>query len=282
MTIKGTSVLMGALFSLAIVCLAVAYPSVFPTGTTIYKPSESYSSYILISDHSSMGNHSSAKVRAESMIPDDIRLIDMNGKVVHTWKVVPYFNKRSRLLPNGHLLYVGPEETIIEYDWDGNVVWTHKGIASVNDMRWLPSNNRLLIAHEPLPDEYQKQVEDVEISPWWKPRKRGTVEKQLGADIYEVTPDNDVVWEWHAYEHLDVNRFSPVTPEGDWLHMNSIAPLPENKWFDGGDERFRPGNIIINPRNIDTLYIVDKETGKIVWSGPMSTKAGCRIATSQK
>ena len=121
--------------SLLTAALAVAYPTIFPTGTTIYKPDEAHSSYILISDHASHGNHPSAKVRAEGVIPDDVRLIDMNGQVVHTWKVTPYFNKRSRLLPNGHLLYVGAQETILEYDWDGNVVWSHEGIASVNDLR---------------------------------------------------------------------------------------------------------------------------------------------------
>jgi outer membrane protein assembly factor BamB len=260
--------------SVALACLAAAYPSVYPTGTTIYKPTEAYSSYILVSDHSNLGNHSSAAVRAESIVPDDVRLIDMNGNVVHSWKVVAYFNKRSRLLPNGHLLYVGPDKTIYEYDWDGNIVWTHQGIDSVNDLRWLPNNNRLLIAHEPIPEEYQRQVRDVEIAPWWKPRKRGSEEIQLGADIYEVTTEGEIVWEWHAYDHLDVNRFSPVTPEGDWLHMNSTAPLPENKWFDDGDERFRPGNILINPRNIDTVFIVDKETKEIVWEWTHNYKGG--------
>lgn len=130
--------------------------TIFPTGTTIYKPSEVYSSYILISDHSSMGNHPKAKIRETSAdkVPDDIRLIDMNGNVVHTWKVDPYFNKRSRLLSNGNLVCVGLNKTITEYDWDGNIVWTHQGIGSVNDMRILPNNNRLLIAHEPLPEEF--------------------------------------------------------------------------------------------------------------------------------
>ncbi len=89
------------------------------------------------------------------MSPGDVRLIDMNGNVVHTWQVEPYFNKRSRLQPNGNLVYVGPNKTIYEYDWDGNVVWTHEGIGSVNDMRVLPNNNRLLIAHEPVPPEFQ-------------------------------------------------------------------------------------------------------------------------------
>ena len=145
---------------LTLACLSFLTPqdttgqTVFPTGTTIYSPAEAYSSYILISDHSAVGNHPSARVRAEGSgaSPGDVRLIDMNGNVVHRWEVVPYFNKRSRLLPSGNLVYVGPNKTIYEYDWDGNVVWTHEGIGSVNDMRVLPNNNRLLIAHEPIPE----------------------------------------------------------------------------------------------------------------------------------
>ncbi len=131
--------------------------TIFPTGTTIYKPDEAYSSYILISDHTSVGNHPNAKVREEGAgkFPDDIRLIDMNGNLLHTWKVDPYFNKRSRLLPNGNLVCVGLNKTIIEYDWDGKVVWTHQGIGSVNDLRVLRNNNRLLLAHEPMPEASQ-------------------------------------------------------------------------------------------------------------------------------
>jgi len=65
--------------------------TIFPTGTTIYKPAEAYSSYILIADHSAIGNHPSTKTRAENAgtFPGDIRLIDMNGNVVHTWEVKP-------------------------------------------------------------------------------------------------------------------------------------------------------------------------------------------------
>ena len=32
---------------------AIAYPTVYPTGTTIYDPDAAHSSYILISDHAS-------------------------------------------------------------------------------------------------------------------------------------------------------------------------------------------------------------------------------------
>jgi len=256
--------------------IAIAYPTIYPTGTTIYDPDEAYSSYLLISDHTDKGNHPSAAVRAQGVPPADVRLIDMNGNVVHTWKVEAYFNKRSRLLPNGHLVYVGPDKKIIEYDWDSNIVRQHQGIGSMNDMRVLENGNWLLLAHDPIPDSAQEKVEDVtdKIAPWWEPRLRGSVEHQQGADIFEVNPDGEVVWEWHAHDHLDLNLFSPLTPEDDWLHANSIQPLPENKWFDAGDERFRPGNIILNARNINTMYIIDKQTGEVVWEGTHHYKGG--------
>jgi len=267
-------VLSAALTSLALGFVAWAYPTIFPTGTTIYKPDEAHSSYILISDHSAVSNHPDPKVRAESSPPDDVRLVDMNGTLIHSWKVAPNFNKRSRLLPNGHLVYAGPNKTIYEYDWDGNVVWTHEGIGSMNDMRVLKNGNRLLLAHDPIPEEFQRQVEDIEIAPWWKPRKRGSEETQQSADIFEVNAEGETVWEWHAYNHLDLNRFSPATPEGDWLHANSVAPLPENHWYDAGDQRFKPGNILLNARNIDTMYIIDKDSKEVVWEGTHDYKGG--------
>ena len=174
--------------SSAFVYFVFGHPTIFPTGTTIYKPEECYNSYILVSDYASHGNHPSAKIRVKSEVPGDVHLVDMNGTVVHTWNVVPSNNKRCRLLPNGHLLYAGPEKMIYEYDWDGNIVWTHEGIGSINDMRWLPNNNRLLLAHEPLPEEYQKQVKDVGISPWWSPRSRPRSNKTRCCSGRSVNP----------------------------------------------------------------------------------------------
>ena len=256
--------------------VAFGYPTVYPTGTTIYDPDNAYGSYILVADHNDRSNHPSAAARTEGQVPGDIRLIDMNGNVVHTWNVVPYFNKRARVLENGHLLYAGPDKRVIQYDWDSNIVWEHKGIGSVNDLRILPNGNRLLIAHEPIPQSAQGKVEDVseKIAPWWGPRMRGSEERQQGGDIFEVNLNGEVVWEWHAHDHLDLNLFSPLTPLNDWLHMNSIAPLPENKWYDAGDKRFKPGNILINPRNINMMYIVDKQTGSVVWEGTHNYKGG--------
>ena len=56
---------------------------------------------------------------------------------------------------------------------------------------------------------------------------------------------------------------------GDWMHINSISLLGPNRWFDGGDERFHPDNIIWSGRSTNIIAIIDKKTGKIVWQiGP--------------
>jgi len=263
----------GTLASLVFSYTAFAYPSIYPTGTTIYKPYECYNSYVLLYLDNYQGNHPSNAISQKSKSLPIVELIDMNGNVVHTWHVAATYNRRCRLWPtNGHLLYsnTGAKE-IWEYDWNSNVVWTYK-MQSYNDLRWLPNNNRLINNHEPIPDEYQKKVKDHETL-WWGVRKR-SANRQRGAGIYEVTPDKKIVWEWHAHEHLDLNRYSPVTPKGDWIHMNTISPLPENKWYDQGDKRFKPGNILICPRNIDMIYIIDKESKKIVWEWTHDYKGG--------
>lgn len=56
---------------------------------------------------------------------------------------------------------------------------------------------------------------------------------------------------------------------GDWMHINSVSTLGPNKWFDMGDERFHPDNIIWDGRETNIMAITDKKTGKIVWQvGP--------------
>ena len=48
--------------------------------------------------------------------------------------------------------------------------------------------------------------------------------------------------------------------------MSTLGP---NKWYDQGDERFHPDNIIWDAREANIMAITDKKSGKIVWQiGP--------------
>ena len=50
----------------------------------------------------------------------------------------------------------------------------------------------------------------------------------------------------------------------DWLHVNSATYVGPNRWFDQGDRRFAPKNVIISSREASLLAIVGRD-GKIVW-----------------
>jgi hypothetical protein len=44
-----------------------------------------------------------------------------------------------------------------------------------------------------------------------------------------------------------------------------MAPIGPNKWFDAGDTRFHPDNIVIDSREASFIAIIEKKSGDIVW-----------------
>jgi hypothetical protein len=96
--------------------------------------------------------------------------------------------------------------------------------------------------------------------------------------VIEVTWDGEIVWEWIASEHIDELGFDAAaraaikTAPGfnaarggfDWLHLNSATYLGPNQWFDGGDSRFEPSNIIVSSRQASSMFIIGRD-GSVVW-----------------
>ncbi|MFV0438224.1 MAG: aryl-sulfate sulfotransferase [Desulfopila sp.] len=114
---------------------------------------------------------------------------------------------------------------------------------------------------------------------------------QLLSDaFYEVDPQGKVVWQWLSHEHVDQMGFdkaafkamqsyppadNPVAGRHkakgrpgtgyDWMHINALSYLGPNKWYDQGDARFHPDNVIFNSRDANLFAIVDRKSGDIVW-----------------
>lgn len=225
--------------------------------------------------------------------PEVIQLINTKGKVVHEWNNIDA--DRARLLPNGNLLVLHGSKNLIreepwvnlrtrvsEYDWEGNMVWSYNSDYVLHhDVQRLANGNTLLLQKVPVPKEYLARIKD--------PVRR-TIE--LKADrITEIDSSGKVVWQWDSWEHIDLNECGVRECPGkhtvddkdgefdiddfqDWTHLNTISVLPENKWYEQGDKRFKPGNIIIMPRNFWTIYLVDHETGEIVWQYQGDYKGG--------
>jgi len=278
-------------------CAAVASaaPSVYPTGTTIYDPDSTWNGYTVLSP---LGEPA-------------VVVIDMNGNVVKLWEgFVNSAGGPARILPGGHAISaVGanpPRQEslgLVQKNFEGNVVWefdrNERIETNAGEMIWA------------LRQHHDWQREDFPAgyySPEAQPSIQGsntlvlthtnhslpevTTERELIDDrIVEVTWDGEIVWEWIAGEHIDEFGFSdealgaiasaPGFGRGafDWIHINSATYLGPNRFFDAGDNRFAPNNVIISSRQASLVSIIDRD-GSIVWQlGPdySETEAQRRI-----
>jgi hypothetical protein len=253
---------MVAFYSLA--ASAFGDPSVYPTGVTIYDPARAFNCFVTFG------------------APDGkTHVIDMNGNEVHRWNHVgvPGEIIDPRLVggQRGHTLLqlqdtgdsrggIFPNKTVGELDWEGNTVWewgtqAPGGAARQNhDWARLPNGNTLLLVTVP------RVV-------------KGLGPKVLGDQgIYEVTPKGDLVWQWIAGDHLtefgfpqagmaflrEKTRRNPPEPWG-YLEINDMQSLGPNRWFDKGDKRFDPDNIMIDSRKGNVIMIIERKTGHVVW-----------------
>ena len=200
----------------------------------------------------------------------DAYLIDMEGNFLNRWAFHTRARVDAQLLENGNLLFaksapLTPESDfshprvggwgigggIVEVDWDGNQVWEHVDTKQ-NHAFWRCKNgNTIYCIHLVTPKEIAYKV---------KGGLPGTEDRGMmwNDGFREVNSDGEVVWEWNAADHLDpeTHPMCPVGLRGGWTHMNSIEEIPN-------------GDILTSMRNIDTICIVDRKTGKIKWEwGP--------------
>ena len=232
-------------------------------GTTYYDPMKCFNGYTLWSPLATvMEGADNAWDR-----PGEAHLMTMTGEIVHSWKL-PFPTFQCQLLPDGHLL-AGMRTTenpdgqrpgvpprmmggtmgwLMELDWDGNIVFQHKDLAFHHDFKKLPNGNYIYVAWEQLDAETIAKV-------------RGGVkgsEQQGGvmwSDVYrEVDPQGNIVWEWHAKDHLDFDKdiIGCTHPRDEWSHINDLW-VCEN------------GDIVSSSRHLDQVIKVSRATGDIVW-----------------
>ena len=264
--------------TLGLAATAFAYSGLTKNGVTYYDPAKAYNCYTLIDGQS-------------NTVP---YLIDMNGNVVKDWSPLLQANgyrgtTRIELQPDGNLITMvsvaqtsqGNKPDIVEWDWEGNIAWSYFA-SSPSEVphhyltRLENGNTVFLISHHiARTDTAALGFQDFSGNEWW-PQMRRTGMVIGGDKIIEVNQAGERVWEWAAVDDpwFDVNRFSPFDPMQDWTHGNTCSVIPENQWYDAGDARFKPGNIIFNPRNFDEFVIIDKDTRLVVWSWKSDFQGG--------
>ena len=102
----------------------MTYPTIYPTGTTIYDPDRCWNGFTV---------YQSKYLGA--------LLINMNGAEIKLWKGLQGFP--NKMLPGGYVLgYSGERNTkygmqdfidLVQVDWDGNVVWRFNEYEFIED-----------------------------------------------------------------------------------------------------------------------------------------------------
>jgi hypothetical protein len=280
---RPTHVLTAAVLMLAL-ALAPAAQSVYPTGTTIYKPELAWNGYTVLSPLAS----------------NAALVIDMNGNIVKRWD--GYVNSAGgpvRVLPGGGVMAAAgarpPHQEsleLVQRDFDGQVVWRFDRNEQIEtrDGKTVWSARQ---HHDWQREDFPAGYYSPEAMPGEGSRtlilthtnhmNPNVADVMLEDDrLIEVSWDGKIVWEWRASDHIDelgfaadardvIRRavgFSKARGSFDWLHVNSATYLGPNQWFDGGDARFAPNHVIISSRQASLLAIIGRD-GKIVWQlGP--------------
>jgi len=278
--------LLAIVFLMLIPCSTTADPSVYPLGTTIYMPEKCWNGFTILST-------------------EEGRLIDMNGNLVHLWK--GKLHHPNKVYQGGYLLAStsawkhGRQDAIqIQLrDFNDNVVWKFdrwlQGKANEGEgLMWLARQHHdMQIKGNPvgyyIPDQKTLDVTKgtlLALAHYNVQKDEINKNVRLLDDVvYEVDiASGKIIWTWKPADHLDEMGFDEAAlnamqnyeaklgGEGDgfdWFHQNCVSYLGPNQWFDKGDKRFHPDNIILDSRSSGLLAIVDHDSGKIVWrAGP--------------
>ena len=186
-------------------------------------------------------------------------LVDMDGRVCHRWRQEQGL-AYGYLLPNGNLLCRSrgaggsgragePVSGIMELDWDGNIVWEYWDNRAHHDFERLPNGHTLVVRSDPMPQEVSRRVRG----------GSGDIDAPMdGEMVREVDAEGSTVREWSMWQALDpeTDAMCPWESRSNWLHQNSLTVTPD-------------GDLLVSFRQIDTVGIVDKDTGQFTWKwGP--------------
>ncbi len=260
-----------------------AAPSVFPTGTTIYDPAKAWNGFTVLSP---LGG-------------DAAIVIDMNGAVVKRWEG---YNSSAggpvRVLPGGVAIAAtgantGKQESLalVARDFEGKELWrfdrNEQIVGAGGAMIWALRQHHDW-QREDFPAGYYSPSaapssaagKTLLLTHTTHARTAVAGETMLEDDrLIELGPDGKVTWEWVASDHIEdlhfdrdareaIRRGSAARGAFDWFHMNSATYLGPNHWYDEGDKRFAPENVVISSRQASLVAIVARD-GKIVWQiGP--------------
>jgi arylsulfate sulfotransferase len=178
---------------------------------------------------------------------------DLQGNVI--W-YCPLSPQPIKLLPNGHFIVV-TVQSLLEIDLACNTIRS-VSLAQVNQSLQNQglSFNLVNFSHDILVLPNGHWITIIQISQDFDdlPGYPGTT-SVLGDLLVDIDPNGNVVWNWSAFNYLDVNRHLQGLP--DWTHSNALVYTPDN-------------NLLLSMRNQSWIlkieYLSGQGTGAILWT----------------
>ena len=287
--------LLGVIAAVVIPAAAMASPTVFPTGTTIYNPDKTWSGYTMI-----------APLEDARTGQGTTLLIDMNGNVVHKWPLHSYptkimpggFAMGGMTKPGNHLWDSDPKIPtthafngfdLVQMDFNGKIVWQFDKYDQVQDDGPGGKKGEKYWSARQHHDWQREGSSTGYYAPGAEPKidsgktlilsAKGPL-GYLNSSLYEVSWDGKITWEWQAQDHvkewiekiggIKKHNTGPLSEGGGKKHptirvINTASYLGPNPWYEQGDTRFHPDNIICDNTIGDAIFIISHETKEIVW-----------------
>ena len=288
--------------------LTQAGPSVFPTGTTIYDPARAWSGFTVLSP---------LQTQAAVVIDMNGKVVKQwdgfNNSAGGPARVLP----NGDVIAAGGARQ-GRQESfeLVQRDFAGNVVWRldrNEEIPTSGGKTQQSLRQHHDWQREDFPAGYYspdftpaRSGSNTLVLTHTDRRVPGIADVLLQDDrIIEVSPKGEIVWQWSAGDHIDELGFDARARESirgaraggagrggagrgaaapaafDWLHLNSATYLGPNRWFDAGDKRFAPNNVIVSSREASLMAIIARD-GSIVWRlGPNFLESDATRAIGQ-
>ena len=301
-----------ALVTVLLSVLTQAGPSVFPTGTTIYDPARAWSGFTVLSP---------LQTQAAVVIDMNGKVVKQwdgfsnsaggPSRVLPNGDVIGAAGARQGRQESFEL---------VQRDFAGNVVWRldrNEEIATNDGKTQQSLRQHHDWQREDFPAGYYspdfmpaRSGSNTLVLAHTDRRVPGIADVLLQDDrIIEVSPKGEIVWQWSAGDHIDELGFDARARESirgaraggagragaagragrgaaapaafDWLHLNSATYLGPNRWFDAGDKRFAPNNVIVSSREASLIAIIARD-GSIVWRlGPNFLESDATRAIGQ-
>lgn len=207
-------------------------------------------------------------------------LIDLNGKVLHEWKIPEvlfdqvkkrdefnlkkghYFIHGAHLYSNGDVVFNIEHKALARIDIDSNLIWSinepahHLIFVEDNGTIWVPSQHFVKESRKAFPRLRAPYMEDY---------------------VLAVSPDGKVIdkismlkaiYDGNYQGMLLQGGFSPEIKQWDVTHLNDVEIIGDK--FGKANGFAKAGDILVSFRNLDSIAIIDRKDKKVKWcmTGP--------------